>query len=110
MEIRLDIGKNTFQDLTKYSEQAGEEIDRFAIDMIDLGLRVHKSSSEKEPEIDEKERLLLENNAIIKEVIRCVFEKTKINQKVFDAETLITLIENNTEAFLQGLQGKLNNS
>jgi len=39
-------------------------------------------------------------------MIRCVFEKNKISQKVFDAETLITLIENNTEAFLQG---KLNN-
>ena len=107
MEIKLDIGKNTFEDLSKYAKKEDKDIDNFAIDMIDLGLRVHKSSADKAVEIDEKERLLLENNTIIKEVIRCVFEKTKINQKVFDSETLITLIENNTEAFLQG---KLNSN
>ena len=102
MEIKLDIGKNTFEDLTKYAKADDKAVDHFAIDMIDLGLRVHKSSADKAVEIDEKERLLLENNALIKEMIRCVFEKTKISQKVFDAETLVTLIENNTEAFLQG--------
>jgi len=102
MEIKLDIGKNTFEDLTKYAHKEDKTIDHFAVDMIDLGLRVYKGSSEQSSEIDEKERLLLENNALIKEMIRCVFEKNKISQKVFDAETLITLIENNTEAFLQG--------
>lgn len=106
MEIKLDVGKNTFEDLTKYAQKENKAIDHFAVDMIDLGLGVYKGSAEKLPEIDEKERLLLENNALIKKIIRCVFEKTKISQKVFDVETLITLIENNTESFLQE---KINN-
>ena len=104
MEIKLDIGKNTFQDLVKYSGIEDKELDRFAIDMIDLGLRIHKNSAEKEPEIDENERLLRENNALIKEIIRCTFEKTKVHAKVFDAETLIAMIENSVDAFLAGKQ------
>lgn len=102
MEIRLDIGKNIYKDLVKYSEIEDKELDHFAIDMIDLGLRIHKNAATKEPEIDENERLLRENNAIIKEVIRCTFEKTKVQSKVFDADTLITMVENTTAAFLEG--------
>jgi hypothetical protein len=105
MEIKLDVGKNTYIDLVKYSETEDKKLDHFAIDMIDLGLRVHKNSETKEPEIDENERLLRENNAIIKEVIRCTFEKTKVQSKVFDADTLITMVENTTAAFLEGKRG-----
>ena len=45
MEIKLDIGKNTFEDLNKYAQKQDKAIDHFAVDMIDLGLRVYKGSS-----------------------------------------------------------------
>ena len=51
-----------------------------------------------------KSNPLRENNALIKEIIRCTFEKTKVHAKVFDAETLIAMIENSVDAFLAGKQ------
>ena len=105
MEITIDIGKHTYQDLAKYAASEDKEIDVFASEILDLGLRLHKanqSSTEEELAIDEKERLLIENNRIVKEVMRCVFEKTKTSMRVFDANTLVTMVENETDAFLQG--------
>ena len=104
MEVKLDIGKNTLQGLVKYSKIEDKELDCFAIDMIDLGLRIHKNPATDTPEDDTNERLLRENNALIKEIIRCTFEKTKVHAKVFDAETLIAMIENSVDAFLAGKQ------
>ena len=102
MEISLDVGKNTYTDLVEYSQKEGKALDCFAIDMIDLGLRIHKNPATETPEEDTNERLLRENNALIKEIIRCTFEKTKVHAKVFDAETLIAMIENSVDAFLAG--------
>ncbi|WP_203249993.1 hypothetical protein [Cysteiniphilum marinum] len=105
MEITIDIGKHTYQDLAKYAASEDKEIDVFASEILDLGLRIYKanqSSSEEDTAIDEKERLLIENNRIVKEVMRCVFEKTKTSMRVFDANTLVTMVENETDAFLRG--------
>ena len=44
----------------------------------------------------------MENNQTLKEIIRCVFDKTKTTGKLFDAEALITMIENNVASYLEG--------
>jgi len=102
MEIKLDIGKNTYNELVKESKNASKDLDHFAIDMMELGLRVASASSDEDEPVDESIRLLMENNSIAKEVIRCVFDRTKITGKLYDADTLITMIESNTDAFLRG--------
>ena len=72
--------------------------------MLDLGLRVHQSSLEKTDDIaiDDGMKYAIETNEIVKEMIRCVFDKTKTTGKFFDADTLITMIENKTSAYLKG--------
>lgn len=105
MEITIDIGEHTYQDLAKYAASGEKKISVFASEILDYGLRIHianQLSSEDGTAIDEKERLLIENNRIVKEVMRCVFEKTKTSMRVFDANTLVTMVENETDAFLRG--------
>ena len=69
--------------------------------MIEFGLRVYQSS-QKNDVPDEQLKYVMENNQILKEIIRCVFDKTKTTGKLFDAETLITMIENNITSYLKG--------
>jgi hypothetical protein len=105
MEMKIDIGKNIYNKLSKYANSSGDDIEDFTLNMIDLGLRIHESSLDKndvEQPKDESLKAVLENNQIIKEVIRCVFDRTKVTGKLFDAETLITMTENTTDAYLSG--------
>ncbi|MDA7742190.1 hypothetical protein N8865_01080 [Francisellaceae bacterium] len=105
MEIALDIGKNIHNKLGKYADTSGETIEDFTLNMIDLGLRIHESSLVKDDDIqpqDESLQATLENNKIIKEVIKCVFDRDKITGKLYDADTLITMAENTTAAYLSG--------
>jgi hypothetical protein len=102
MEITLDIGGNTYHDLAKKSQTDGKELDHFAIDMIELGLRDFTASSAEDKPVDDSMRLLIENNKLAKEVIKCVFDRTKTTGKFYDSDTLITMIEKNTDAYLNG--------
>jgi hypothetical protein len=102
MEITLDIGGNTYHELAKKSQIEGKELDHFATDMIELGLKVFSASSSEDESVDDNMRLLMENNKLAKEVIKCVFDRTKTTGKFYDSDTLITMIEKNTDAYLNG--------
>lgn len=103
MEINLDIGKRNYNRIAKYANDESVDIDIFADEMLDIGLAMYEAKKNRtEKEIDEQERLLIENNKIVKEVIRCVFVKSKTCAKAFDADTLLTIVENETDAYLRG--------
>jgi len=104
MEIKLDVGENVYVKLEKHAKNSSVTTAQFALDMLDLGLRVHQSSLEKTDDIaiDDGMKYAIETNEIVKEMIRCVFDKTKTTGKFFDADTLITMIENKTLAYLKG--------
>ena len=105
MEIKLDIGKNTYNELANLSEDEALDFEDFAINMLELGLRVFKASKEQKADSDDNLRLLMENNQMLKESIRCVFDKAKIEAKVFDANTLLTYIQNGVDNYLKGKSG-----
>jgi methyl coenzyme M reductase subunit D len=104
MEMKLDVGENVYVKLEKHAKNSSVTTAQFALDMLDLGLRVHQSSLEKTDDIaiDDGMKYAIETNEIVKEMIRCVFDKTKTTGKFFDADTLITMIENKTLAYLKG--------
>lgn len=106
--MKLDVGANVYSELEKHAKNSGATTANFALDMLDLGLRVHKSSLEKSDEtvVDDSVKYAIETNEVVKEIIRCVFDKTKTTGKFFDADTLITMIENKTSAYLKGKSGK----
>ncbi|WP_440617753.1 hypothetical protein [Cysteiniphilum sp. 6C5] len=108
MEMKLDIGANVYEELEKHAKNDSKSTANFALDMLDLGLRVHKSSLEKSDDvvIDDSVKYAIETNEVVKEIIRCVFDKTKTTGKFFDADTLLTMIENKTSAYLKGKNGK----
>ena len=102
--MKLDVGENVYVKLEKHAKNSSVTTAQFALDMLDLGLRVHQSSLEKTDDIaiDDGMKYAIETNEIVKEMIRCVFDKTKTTGKFFDADTLITMIENKTSAYLKG--------
>ena len=80
MEMNLNLGTLTYNKLARFAADSDTKLDEFTAEMINIGLSFHESNlkkEEKEPEINEIQQLLIENNRIVKEVIRCVFDKTK---------------------------------
>ena len=102
MEITLDIGKNTYNDLGTLCEEQALPFEDFTINMLELGLRVFKASKEPKDTTNDPLKLMMENNEMLKETIRCVFEKSKPKIQVYDAESLITCIENSVDSYLKG--------
>ena len=102
--MKLDVGENVYVKLEKHAKNNSITTAQFALDMLDLGLRVHQSSLEKTDDIaiDDAMKYAIETNEVVKEMMRCVFDKTKTTGKFFDADTLITMIENKTSAYLKG--------
>lgn len=103
MEMTLDVGRNVVTKLSEGAATEGLEREDFALNMMELGLRIWEASKEKASGEDTQLlHLLLENNTIVKEVLRCVFDRNKTKEKVFDAQSLLLMIENNVQAYLKG--------
>ncbi|MGJ3494537.1 hypothetical protein ACR9PT_08150 [Piscirickettsia salmonis] len=104
MEMNLDVGSNIFNKLSKFSESEGVDPNDFALEMIDLGLKIHERSLKNDvPDtVDDTEKFLIENNKLIKEIVRCVFDQSKISEKLYDSDALITMVENTTRSYLEG--------
>ncbi|ALA26660.1 hypothetical protein [Piscirickettsia salmonis] len=104
MEMNLDVGRNVFNKLAKFAESEEIDANDFALEMIDLGLKVHERSLKNDTQdtVDEVEKFLIENNKMVKEIMRCVFDRSKISEKLYDSEALITMIENTTSSYLEG--------
>jgi len=101
--MTLDVGRNVVTKLTAGASAEGLEREDFALNMMELGLRVFEASAEKDGGGDDSWlALLLENNVMLKEITRCVFDKSKTADKVFDAESLLLMVQNNVKSYLQG--------
>ncbi|MCF6777903.1 hypothetical protein L3V83_15145 [Thiotrichales bacterium 19X7-9] len=106
MEITLDIGTNIWQKIQESCNSDKKGQLNFAIDMIELGLKVHEASTKKADEKVEDPivKMVLENNYLAKEILNCVFERSKTTGNFFDAKTLIHMIESNSDAYIEGTQ------
>ncbi len=105
MDITLDIGGNTWSEVDVLAQHKGKRTEHMALDLIELGLKVAKTEKgEEEQVIDPLLQALTENNLILKEVIRCVFDQDKVSESLFDAETLLVLINEKVNAYLSGKQ------
>ena len=71
MEIKLDIGKHVFNKLGKYAKEKNIQVDKFAYDMLLLGLRaravVAKNLSDKS-DITKVSLDLININHVVKEL------------------------------------------
>jgi len=104
MEIQLDIGQNTLTKLTNLAEKNEAKLEDFAVEMMELGVRISSApSSEEAPKISEEMLVLIENNRLLKEVIRCVFDRDKTSQKVFNVDTLLQVIDEYIEGYKQAI-------
>jgi hypothetical protein len=108
MEITLDIGKNTASEINTIAKNDGVEFDIAALKLLDLGIRVHLASLEKNGEQD-ADPLLVEllNHAIKssylqKEILGHVFDKESSLFKAYDALSACQVSENMAHAFLHG--------
>ena len=81
--MKLDVGSHIYDKLEKHAKSNGKSTANFALDMLDLGIREYKSSLEKSDEIvvDGSVKYAIETNEVVKEIIRCVFDKTKTTGK-----------------------------
>ncbi len=105
MDITLDIGGNTWSEVDVLAQHKGKRTEHMALDLIELGLKVAKTEKgEEEQVIDPLLQALTENNLILKEVIRCVFDQTKISEPLFEAESLLLLIQQKVKTYLRGKQ------
>jgi len=103
MEITLDVGRNVVTKLTNEAASEGPERDDFALNMMEFGLSIFENSKKKQDSGDSTLiQLMLENNAMLKDVTRCVFDRNKTGEKVFDADSLLVMVANNAKAYIKG--------
>lgn len=108
MEITIDIGKHIAKQITDIANHEKIEFDIAALKMLDLGLRIHQSSLEKEHdnEVDQIHDLILnkvmENNYLLKETLGHVFMKERSMLKTYDEMTAIAVVENMAKSFVNG--------
>jgi len=65
-------------------------------------IRLTKSPAQIDPAL----QMQLVCNQLLKEVVRCVFDKNKIKEKAFDADALIALIETHADGYIKGMTSK----
>lgn len=108
MEITIDIGKNVAKQITDIAKSDGVDFDIAALKMLDLGLRVHQSSLEKNTEKDVDPLLstvlnkVLVSHFLIQETLGHVFVKERSTFKTYDALTAICVAEHMADSFMDG--------
>lgn len=108
MEITLDIGKNTASEINTIAENDGVEFDIAALKLLDLGIRVHLASLEKNGEKDTDPLLVellnhaIKNSYLQKEILGHVFDKERSLFKAYDALSACHVANNMADAFLHG--------
>jgi len=108
MEITIDIGKHVVKKITDIALSEKIDFDIAALNLLDLGLRIHQSSLEKDDDnnLDPTMSVILnktiENNYFIKETLGHVFTKERSMLKTYDAITAIAVVENMAKSFMDG--------
>ena len=109
MEIKLDIGKNTHELLSKYSEKDKKSYESFAIDMLEFGLRIYENALNDDGEdtksieykIFEK---VIENNLINQELAHYSFDRNRGSSKFHDVESVLKTCSIKAAAYIKGLK------
>ena len=108
MEITIDIGKHVAKQISDIALSEKIDFDIVALNLLDLGLRIHQSSLEKDAdnELDPTLSVILnktiENNLFLKESLGHVFTKERSMLKTYDATTAISVVENMAKSFMNG--------
>ena len=108
MEITIDIGKHVAKQIADLAKSENVDFDIAALRMLDLGLRVHESSSENNA-IKEPDPLLLTlldkvlvNHFLMQETLGHVFVKERSMLKTYDALSAISVAEHRARSFVDG--------
>jgi len=107
MEIKVDIGADTYNMLDKIAKIKEQNLDVIFAEMLSLGARVYLNSLEKEE--DNVTKILLtnavNNNKILSEVLHIIFDKDKSELGVYDADTALELIKRMTKDYIDEVVG-----
>lgn len=107
MEIKVDIGADTYNMLDKIAKIKEQKLDVTFAEMLSLGARVYLNSLEKEE--DKVTKILLtnavNNNKILAEVLHIIFDKDKSELGVYDADTALELIRRMTKDYIDEVVG-----
>ena len=108
MEITIDAGKNIIQQITDIAKSNTIDFDVAALNMIDLGIKMHLASLERDAFDDPSADLnlmlkkIIENNLILRETLGHVFIKDRSSLNAYDEKTAIKIIENAARSFIDG--------
>ena len=108
MEVTLDIGKYMAKQISDIANSEQEEFDIVALKILDLGLRIYKSSldtdnqNSTDPILLELLNQIIENNYLLKETLGHVFIKERSTLKTYDATSAITVAKNMAKSFVDG--------
>lgn len=102
MEIKVDVGADTYNTLEQISNIKEQNLDITFADMLSLGARVYLNSLEKKEDRVTKALLTyaVNNNKILAEILHITFDKNKSALGVYDADTAIELIRRMTRDYI----------
>lgn len=102
MEIKVDVGADTYSTLEKISKIKEQNLDVTFADMLSLGARVYLNSLEKKEDRVTKALLTnaVNNNKILSEILHIIFDKDKSDLGVYDADTALELIRRMTKDYI----------
>jgi len=102
MEIKVDVGADTYNTLEQISKIKEQNLDVTFADMLSLGARVYLNSLEKKEDKVTKALLTnaVNNNKILSEILHIIFDKDKSDLGVYDADTALELIRRMTKDYI----------
>lgn len=106
MDITLDIGKNVVESIDSLAKEEQKQFDIMALELLDLGLRVHLSSKKSEdsnvsdPILSTLLHKVAANQFMLKEILSHVFIKERSFLKTYDALTAISVTQHMADAFM----------
>tara|TARA_Y100001968_G_C19440600_1_gene762307 strand:+ start:2331 stop:2660 length:330 start_codon:yes stop_codon:yes gene_type:complete len=107
MEIKVDVGVDTYNVLEKISKIKEQNLDVTFAEMLSLGARLYLNSLEKKE--DKVTKVLLtsavNNNKILSEILHIIFDKNKSELGVYDADTALGLIRRMTKDYIDEVIG-----
>ena len=112
MEITLDIGQNVHQSLVSTAEKNNKSTENFALDMVELGLRIfaaNQAQADEDPvdltsQLAQILKIVTEGRYQTEDVFRMIFDREKSGYRLFDAESTLALIKEKSISFQEGVE------
>lgn len=111
MEITLDMGKNVHQSLVDIAGKNHKTPENFALDMVELGLRIfaaNQAQADDSPvdltsQLTQILKIVTEGRYQTEDVFRMIFDREKSGYRLFDAESTLALIKEKSISFQEGV-------